>query len=360
MSEDIKVEKPKKLIKYLGEEMLTTHFSDITDEKRIELKEAYFKKPSITELHKSLNKIRNGSNMTGVIERFYFRDLMAKVMLDGLHWTIEEVFESRDVLGILYSFISVNDKVFPPEASEISKIETALRIGPRVTQKPSNYPLASVRDIITKYNINNNYCDYSCGWGVRLLGSMACNINYFGIDPNHLLTARLKELAIQYKKVTNSSSTVDIRTQGSEEFIPEWENTMGVAFTSPPYFSYEDYRVGENQSFQEDETTYDMWLEGYWTGTVKNLHKYIIEGGALLVNIQNIKIKGQMYTLQDDCKRIAEENGFIQVDSHVLKTIARPTINANEELTANEDIMVFSKVGETLKIEEDELNEDEW
>jgi len=352
--------KEKRLIKYLGEEMLTTHFSDISEEKRAELEELYFKKPSIEELNKSFFNIKRGSNKFNIIEKYYFRDLMAKVMLDGLHWTIEEVFQSRDVLGILYSFISVNDKVFPPECSEIVKIETALRIGPRVTQKPSNYPLDSVRNIIKKYDINGNYCDYSCGWGVRLTGALASGVNYFGIDPNHLLTDRLKKLTEDYKKVINSISCVDIRTQGSETFIPEWENKMGFAFSSPPYFSYEDYRVGENQSYKEDKTSYEDWLNTYWKGTVKNIYKYLISGGAFLVNIQNIKIKGKMYPLQDDCKRIAEENGFIQVDSFLLKNIARPTINANKNLSANEDIMVFSKVGETLKINEHLLDEEEW
>jgi hypothetical protein len=355
-----KEEKPKKLIKYLGEEMLTTHFSDISEEKRAELEKLYFQKPQLNELHKSLIKIKNGSNITGIVERYYFRDLMSKVMLDGLHWTIEEVFQSRDVLGILYSFISVNDKVFSPDEPEIKKIETALRIGPSVTQKPSNYPLGSVRDILKKYDINGNYCDYSCGWGVRLLGSLATGLNYYGIDPNNLLTERLQDLAKEYKKVNSSSLITDIRTQGSEIFIPEWENTMGVAFTSPPYFSYEDYRVGEGQSFKENETSYEDWLNGYWLGTVKNIHKYLIKGGAFLVNIQNIKIKSKMYKLQDDCKKIAEENGFVQVDTHRLKVIARPTINANKELDSDEDIMVFAKIGETLKIREKELDDEEW
>lgn len=359
MKEKVQVE--KRLIKYLGKEMLTSHFSDISEEKREELQSLYFKKPSLVELRKSLFKINNGSNITSAVERYYFRDLMAKVSIDGLNWTIEEVFQSKDVLGILYSFISVNDKVFPPHETEIKKIETALRIGPHVTQKPSNYPLASVREILRKYNINGNYCDYSCGWGIRLLGALATGVNYYGIDPNHLLTQRLENLAKEYKKVNNKENIItDIRTQGSEVFIPEWENTIGVAFTSPPYFSYEDYRVGEGQSFKKDETSYEEWLGTYWLGTVKNIHKYLIEGGAFLVNIQNTKIGGKMYTLQDDCKRIAEENGFIQVDSLVLKTIARPTINANDELTANEDIMVFARVGETLKAKENELKTEEW
>jgi hypothetical protein len=350
-----KKKKEKRVIKYKSREMLTTHFSDLSEEKRVELQGQYYKKPDLSLVLKELKGIHNGSNKQSNITKYFFKDLMAKVHLNGNPWTIEEVFESKDVLGILYSFISVNDKVFPPEIPEIKKIETALRIGPSVAQKPSNYPMESVRFICNKYNINDNYYDYSCGWGARLLGALGSNVNYFGTDPNHLLTPRLIELGNLYKKLNNSNRIIDIRTQGSEYFIPEWENTMGFAFTSPPYFGYEDYKVGEQQSYTKD-TSYEDWLNIYWKGTVQNIHKYLIKGGAFLVNIQGYN----KFDLQGDCKKICEENGFIQVDSHILKTISRPTICANKELSSNEDIMVFSKVGETLEIYNRGLNEDEW
>ena len=349
------MEKPKKLITYKGSTINTIHYSDLSDKKFEELREQYYRKPNISLVKEELHKIKNASNRNMNITKYFFRDIMAKVSLDGNPWTIEEVFESKDVLGILYSFIHVNDKIFPPEVPDIDKIETALRIGPRVTQKPSNYPMQSVRDILTKYDINGNYYDYSCGWGVRLLGSLSTGLNYYGTDPNDLLTPRLRELGELYKKVNNSELVVDIRTHGSEEYIPEWENKIGVAFTSPPYFAYEDYRVGENQSYKKDETTYEMWLDNYWKGTVKNVHKYLLNEGAFLVNIQSYG----KYKLQEDCKRIAEENGFYLVETMNLKTTARPTINNNEELTADEDIMVFAKTGYTLKSLET-FEEDEW
>jgi len=97
----------------------------------------------------------------------------------------------------------------------------------RTCLKVSNYPLSSVRHILDNYNVNNNYYDYSCGWGVRMLGSLAEGVNYFGTDPNFVLTERLTTMGSLYNKYITPSQ-FDIRTQGSEIFIPEWENKMGL------------------------------------------------------------------------------------------------------------------------------------
>jgi len=104
--------------------------------------------------------------------------------------------------------------------------------------------MATARNIIKKYNINDNWYDFSCGWGVRLLCAMSEKVNYFGTDPNYLLTDQLNLLVSDYKANIGLTTLTDIRTQGSQEFIPEWENTMGLAFSSPPYFDLEDYVVG--------------------------------------------------------------------------------------------------------------------
>ena len=58
--------------------------------------------------------------------------------------------------------------------------------------KPSNFPIKTVDYIINKYNINDKYYDFSCGWGVRLLSSFRNNISYYGTDPNNILVQRLK------------------------------------------------------------------------------------------------------------------------------------------------------------------------
>lgn len=60
---------------------------------------------------------------------------------------------------------------------------------------PLNYPINNIDYILSKYNVNNNWYDYSCGWGARLTGALKNKVNYFGTDPNYLLVDRLKQLA---------------------------------------------------------------------------------------------------------------------------------------------------------------------
>ena len=76
-----------------------------------------------------------------------------------------------------------------------------------------------------------------------MLSALRNGIEYYGTDPNYLLTERLEELHKDYDKVNGVNTFAKIYTQGSEVFIPEWVNTIGVAFSSPPYFDLEDYYI---------------------------------------------------------------------------------------------------------------------
>ena len=151
--------------------------------------------------------------MMDKINRYYFRDLMAKTLADGAKWTVEEVFSSTQLLGIFKAKTLKNEKMFPKDEPLISNIDTAIRLGGKNYAKfPTNYPLKSVRDILGKYgNNNNNYYDFSCGWGARLLGALSTNKNYYGTDPNYLLVERLNELSNDYKNTVNNISKVDLR-----------------------------------------------------------------------------------------------------------------------------------------------------
>ena len=189
---------------------------------------------------------------------------------------------------------------------------------------------------------SNNYYDFSCGWGIRLMGGLVNQVNYFGTDPNHALTEKLNEMATLYKKTVPTKSTFSIKTHGSEIFEEDWENTMGLAFSSPPYFDLEDYKVGE-QSIKD--RSYDRWLEEYWRGTVKNIKRYLIAEGIMMLNIKSF----QKYDLLGDMKKICIEEGLTYHHSIELKNINRPTTRKLGKDT-NEEILIFTK-GKELKLE---------
>lgn len=85
-----------------------------------------------------------------------------------------------------------------------------------------------------------------------------------------------------------------------------------MAFSSPPYFDLEDYKIGK-QSYNSN-ISYSMWKENYLTPTLINIYKYLIDDGVLALNIKNSKT----YKLADDAKTIAEACGFQLIDIEQL------------------------------------------
>ncbi len=146
---------------------------------------------------------------------------------------------------------------------------------------------------------------------------MKHRINYYGTDPNNILVERLDSLTKDYKQVNGVNTIVDIRSHGSEVFIPEWDNTIGVAFSSPPYFNLEDYKIG-NQSYKEG-ISYEDWLSGYLKETIKNIYKYLIPSGNFLINVKDFST----FKLCSDIKSISISCGFTYVEDLTLKNIAR-------------------------------------
>ena len=252
-----------KTIEFNGQTLETKHFMEISDKEWKELKSQYYTRPDFNDVEKQFEKIATGGTKNDKITNYYFKDLMAKVKLYHSKWSVEDVFNCKELVALFKSKTLENKKVFPATNSTIKNIETAIRLGGKsYAAKPTNFPIKTVDYILARYNINNNWYDFSCGWGARLTGALKNNVNYFGTDPNYILVDRLKTLARDYKNnIHNCSSKVEINSTGSEVFNPDWENKMGLAFSSPPYFYLEDYKIGK-QSYTKG-TTYEEWKNNY-------------------------------------------------------------------------------------------------
>ena len=277
-------EKNKK-IEYKGKIYKPTYeYDELSEYEFEEIRSEYYKKPTLNEVKKEFLNIAKGGVKNTNITNYYVRDLLDKTTIYSNRWCIEDILNSKELLSYFWARTKMNDKVFLPNEGVRRKLDTAFRIGGRtIASRPSNFPIKTVDEILKKYNINNNYYDFSCGWGSRLTSALKNKVNYFGTDPNYLLTEKLVQLGNDYKNTLNQETIVDIRTQGSEIFVPEWENTIGVAFSSPPYYCLEDYKIG-NQSYKEG-ITYNQWKENYLVPTIKNIYKYLIPAGFFIINI---------------------------------------------------------------------------
>ncbi len=326
-----------KIIEYKGQTLETKHFIDLSDEKWQELKNEYYAKPDFNDVKKQFKNIANGGTKNDKITNYYVKDLMAKVKLYHSKWSIEDVWNCKDLVSFFIGKTLYNEKVFPKTNPLIKNIETAMRLGGKgVASKPSNFPIKTVDYILEKYNVNDNWYDFSCGWGARLTGALKHNVNYFGTDPNFMLTDRLQKFANDYKETVGCKSTVDIRVTGSEIYNADWENKMGLAFSSPPYFYLEDYKIGK-QSYTEG-TSYEDWKNNYLKPTIRNIYYYLIQEGYFLLNINNF----DKFDLVGDSIAIAEEVGFKLVKTERLDNIERckSTTGFNDN---SEKILVFAK-----------------
>jgi len=328
------------LIEYKHKTLKTDHNQEISDQLFNDLRLEYYKKPDYETVKVDFEKIANGYLLNKNITNYYFKDLMAKVILNQRKFSIEDVFDYKPLLSYFIAKVYKNKKIYNKD-NLLSNIETAFRLGGKgVASKPTNFPLKKANEILKKYNVNNNYYDFSCGWGVRLTSALVNNINYYGTDPNYILVERLNQLTNDYKKeITNCNSLVEIKSQGSEVFIPELENKIGLAFSSPPYYNLENYIIG-NQSYK-DGVTYEQWLDNYLRPTIKNIYRYLIRDGILAINVKSF----DKYDLLKDIKQIILNNGFIFKENHNLENIKR-TKSTGDMLLDDEIIMVFTK--ETL------------
>lgn len=203
---------------------------------------------------------------------------------------------------------------------------------------PSLYNTDTVYKFLIKYaKIGDNYFDASCGWGNRLCGALKANVNYFGTDPNKSLYKKLLKMYSKFKKITNTNATAEIKCQGSEIYIPEYENKMDVAFTCPPYFFLEVYT---NEQKNILEMSYKDWLKDFMYKTIDNTIKYLKNDGIFAINVKNIG----KYKIFDDVKTYLNKNENLEfvelMKVKMSQTTKHKNINSKDNI---EYIQVYRK-----------------
>ena len=338
-------------IEYLGRVFKTSISKPLTDEEYQEIVDYINSRPSKESALDEIVKVKNGGLKISNITGHYFLSLMYDARNGQDAWSINEALSNKQIMEYFNGKISVNEKVFPKSAPLGERILTAFRLcGIRCCRKVPQFPLKTINELLDRYTSpGDNYYDFSCGWGVRLLSSMIHHLHYFGTDPNNALVDKLNELSNDYTTCTGEGVSTDIRAIGSEVFIPEWAGKMDFVFSSPPYFALEIYK-SENQSYKEG-MSYQEWLDSWMKPTIENIYKYLKNDGVFAINIKDIFYDKAWWPLENDTVELIQSLGFELIDIHTLKNIKRTfgsvhwekhTTGINEK--ADEHIFVFKKV----------------
>ena len=171
--------------------------------------------------------------------------------------------------------------------------------------------------------------DMSMGYGGRILGAIISDINYVGTDPATLTFKGLCEIKEDHGRPNRHYF---LNKQGSETFIPK-ENSLDFAFTSPPYFNWEQYSDDAEQSFKNFSTNED-WNNGFLRKTIQNVFTGLKPGKYMGLNVANIK---SHKTFEDDTVRIAVEEGFEHTDTYKLQ------LSSQESGAKYEPVFIFRK-----------------
>ena len=171
--------------------------------------------------------------------------------------------------------------------------------------------------------------DMSMGYGGRILGAIISDINYIGTDPAELTFKGLKEIK---KDFGRENRHYFLNKCGSETFVPK-EDTLDFAFTSPPYFNWEQYGDEAGQSFNQYSGN-EEWNNGFLRKTIQNAYKGLKKDKYMGLNVANIK---SHKTFEDDTVRIAVEEGFTHTDTYKLQ------LSSQESGAKYEPVFIFKK-----------------
>jgi hypothetical protein len=198
----------------------------------------------------------------------------------------------------------------------------------------SNFRPTVAKFLYNEFGNKGTVWDMSSGWGGRLFGFLSSDCKkYIGTDPSTKTHAGLEKLRDDFTYV---GKQVELNCIGSEDYKPE-PKSLDLCFTSPPYFSTEQYAEEDTQSFKKFPTK-DKWVDGFLRNTIKNCHTGLKDNGHMIINIANTS---KHKTLEQDTVRVAEEEGFYLVDTYrlILSSISG---KGNKY----EPVFIFKKLGE--------------
>ena len=162
--------------------------------------------------------------------------------------------------------------------------------------------------------------DTSCGWGDRLAGFFASNAEeYYGCDPNPNTYMRYTEQIDRYNRLLSKPKKVKIWNCGAEDLPYDELPDIDVAFTSPPYFSTEEYNKGgekeENQSwFKFNE--YEKWRDDFYLPVAE---KSMNVSRFMFCNIMDPKIKSKRYRSSDELVNHLKDKFIGQIGMRIMQ-----------------------------------------
>ena len=291
----------------------------------------------------------NGASTFNDVSNYFMQDLRLECSSYGFR-APKEVWENGDAyaiwkcLGPIWRGIN---GVKLTKVKELDGTETEKLVGGELSEKSyisafrlGTYIATQFKPVVAKaiYDITNakTVLDTSCGWGDRLAGFFASDAEeYYGCDPNPNTYQRYQEQISKYNKLLSKPKKVQIWRCGAEDLPYHKLPNIDCAFTSPPYFSTEQYNKGgeheEDQSWSKFNE-YDKWRDDFYLPVAEktmNVSKF------MFVNIMDPKVKGKRYRSGDELVDKFQDKFLGQIGMRIMQRPKSDTLFKDEKEKAD-------------------------
>jgi len=181
----------------------------------------------------------------------------------------------------------------------------------------SVFPYFGAKAVIDHYCTNGKVLDFCSGFGSRMLGAWAsdkCH-QYIACEPI-LQTFRGLNDILSKCRGWNPDNKTDILLSNNiaENFLNQFaDNSVGLVFTSPPYFNTEIYSRDFSQSCNT-YSTYNRWLYDWLFDCIKESIRILKKDGYLILNVANCN----PYSIADDTYDFLQKEMNLEVQQHNL------------------------------------------
>lgn len=204
----------------------------------------------------------------------------------------------------------------------------------------SNYRPMVAKAVMAKYSQEGPVVDFSAGYGGRLLGALALNKAYIGIEPNSGQIVGFQRMMETLRRLKFSLPKVEILNGGAEREMPALQaKSADLVFSSPPFFNWERYSESSNQSFKRFPD-YELWRSNFLEPVIAESHRILKKHGHLALNVTN----GNRLPPAIHVREAAESNGFTLLAIHRMVFPKVPYLHPrNGEAVKTELLLVFKK-----------------
>jgi hypothetical protein len=208
------------------------------------------------------------------------------------------------------------------------------------TASVSNYRPMIAKAVIANYSQEGPVVDFSAGYGGRLLGALALNRSYIGIEPGCDQITGLRRMMKSLRRLKFLLPEVEILNRVAEKEMPTLRaRSAELVFSSPPFFNWEHYSEAHSQSFRRFPD-YELWRSNFLEPVIAESHRILKRHGHLALNVSN----GNRLPSAAHVREAAESIGFTLLAIHRMVFPKVPYLHPrNGEAVKTELLFVFRK-----------------